>query len=360
MTSAVIPLPLSLTATATNGPEASGSSGSSPAARRTRRVETVSVPPSGIASPALTARLMTACSSWPASTRATSASSGWRTSTCAPPSSSRSSIGRRPVTVVRTSTTVGSEGGATGEREELPRELARAVDDVHDRGRVRADRVGIRGLVADERREAADRRERVVEVVRDAARDAPDGLEPLRVRQLRVQRDPLGHVGELARQAERPAGVVAQDRAVDLDPDLAAVLGQAAHALAAGDLARDRPLDPVGGRRALVVGHHGDRHRVADQLLGRPAEDALGRRVPDRDGPVERERLGRQRRRVDDGGQQRAGALELRLGGVASGDLRGRGVEGRAQAGGGAPAEGEGERDQGGEGRRSSRPSPCP
>ena len=94
-----------------------------------------------------------------------------------------------------------------GEREELPGELARTGrrrrrSSRHPRGRRRGPSVSS----LDQRREAADGRERVVEVVRDAARDATDGLEALGVGELRVERDPLGDVGELAGEAERPAG----------------------------------------------------------------------------------------------------------------------------------------------------------
>ena len=92
-------------------------------------------------------------------------------------------------------------------------------------------------------------------------------------------------------------------------------------------------------------------HRPPDELLGRPAEDALRRRVPDGDRPVERERLGRERRRVDDRRQQRARPLEPGLRGVRARRSPTASVERHAQAGGRAPAEREGEGDEGGERR---------
>ena len=142
---------------------------------------------------------------------------------------------------------------------------------------------------------------------------------------------------------------VAQDGAVDLDPDLPAVLGEAADALA-------RATSPAIVRgcarrrwRARRRGHL-RRHGPADELVGGPAEDALRGGVPDGDRAVERERLCRERRRVDDRRQQRARPLE-RPPRRSARRSRLRRVERRPEAGGRAPAQREREGDEGGERR---------
>ncbi len=166
------------------------------------------------------------------------------------------------------------------------------------------------------------------------------------MRELGLDRHALGDVREVPGHAQRAAVGAPEDRAVDLDPDLAAVLGQAANAVAPGRLTGDGLADPLGGRLALVVGHHRPGHRPADDLLGGPAEDPLRRRVPDGHRLIHRERLGRQRRPVHDRRQERARALEAGLRGVAGRDLRLGGVERGAQAGGRAPAQSEREGDK--------------
>ena len=70
---------------------------------------------------------------------------------------------------------------AAAEGEELPRQLGRAVAGVRDLVEVRAQLVVAADALERERGVAADRGEQVVEVVRDAARELPDGLEPLRL-----------------------------------------------------------------------------------------------------------------------------------------------------------------------------------
>ena len=262
-TVASMPVPVSQTATATNAPARSGSSATSPGATRTRRIDTTTRPPSSIASRAFSARLTRACSSWPASTRATECLVGPADGEV--DAAVEQAMERRLDRPDRRADVDHGrqERGPPGEGEELPGELAGPFDDVDDRRGVLADGDPVLGLPLDQGREAADRRERVVEIVRDAAREATDGLEPLGMGELRLERDALGHVRELAGDPDRPSVGIAEHGAIDLDPDLAPVLRETAHAITTGRLAGHRASDALRGCLPFVVRGHRRGHRPA-------------------------------------------------------------------------------------------------
>ena len=80
------------------------------------------------------------------------------------------------------------------EREELAGERARPLGGVVDLHEVCAQRVALCDVRDGKARVAQDHRQQVVEVVRDAAREPADGLELLRLRELRLEQLLTGHV----------------------------------------------------------------------------------------------------------------------------------------------------------------------
>ena len=70
-------------------------------------------------------------------------------------------------------------------------------------------------LLAHERGVVGDHRQQVVEVVRDAARELADGLQPLRLAQARLEPDVVGDVGRDAADAVELAVVLVDQRELD-------------------------------------------------------------------------------------------------------------------------------------------------
>ena len=164
------------------------------------------VPPSGIASRALTARLMSGLLELAACRRARDQRSAGQLELDhdVPPS-------RRPEhrleldDGVRMSTTLGWERLRRANASSWRVSWRGPLDDVDDRRGVRRGRRASAVSASISVAKPPIDRERVVEVVGDAARERPIGLHLLGVGELRLERDPLGHVDELARDPDRPA-----------------------------------------------------------------------------------------------------------------------------------------------------------
>ena len=115
------------------------------------------------------------------------------------PLQQRSDRGEDLVQIDRT----GLQHLAPAEREQLVGELSRALGRTADLAEVVGERrIAVRAL-QQQRGVAADRGQQVVEVVRDAAGEAADALELLRVQQLVLQPFP---VGDVARESDVEAG----------------------------------------------------------------------------------------------------------------------------------------------------------
>ena len=173
------------------------------------------------------------------------------------------------------------------EGEQLPGEGAGSLGGIDDGLDVRRAWVFAK-LLEREQRLAVDRRQQVVEVVGDAARELPDRVELLALAKLELLRAEqllrplaLGDVGDHAHHRGDPAVLVTQPRRRDLDVDRRAVLSLA-HDLEIGPgLAVEALLDEAEHPLARVLLHLGQ--ELPDRLGGRPAEHALGRRVPRED-----------------------------------------------------------------------------
>ena len=181
--------PVSLTAITTSGPAAAGPGRVRPAWPSSGSTSIASMPPSGIASRAFAARFSSTCSSCPWSTSTRQGSSARRgcaarrpRRSCAPASS------RTPSTTARRSSTRGAITCCRLKASSwcvsaAARQAALSVSISQRCGaRPRAD-------VAQRQRQAAgDRRQQVVEVVRDAAREPADRLHLLRLPQPHLER----------------------------------------------------------------------------------------------------------------------------------------------------------------------------
>src|SRR5438093_7254558 len=113
---------------------------------------------------------------------------------------------------------------AAAERLEQPGQLAAAFDDMAHGGGIHRDpSFGIR---PDELGVAGRDRQRLAEVVGDAAGKEADRADLLGLEQLRLESGALGDVDELTGDADRLAVMVDQPGGVDVDPALPAVLRQ--------------------------------------------------------------------------------------------------------------------------------------
>ena len=112
---------------------------------------------------------------------------------------------------------LGAQQLPAAERKQLAREPRGAVRCLHDLVDELVRFVGRRDRHLQQRSEALDRREQVVEVVRDAAREQPDRLHLLCRAQLRLEPPLLRHVAPVHRHH------VADEHRVDLVP--ASLLG---------------------------------------------------------------------------------------------------------------------------------------
>ena len=228
--------------------------------------------------------------------------------------SSRSSIARTPTTVSATSMVVGRPGRR--------RENARSCD-VRSAARRAArwtsstactlvspctSRARTSGVAGDHRHE-------VVEVVCDAAREAPERLEALGLAELLRQSLGLGHVADDRAVARSPCSPDREAETVCLVPSAAATPARDPRSLAARDALLDRssapPSQAAGPRRA-----------AAQHVRGARAERGLRRAVPREDGPVGARREDRVVRRLDDGGQVAPLLLVVPLPGHVAPDRR--------------------------------------
>ena len=150
----------------------------------TARQAKASVPPSGIASRALMAMLSSADSSWPGSASTGGQSGAASTSMRTRWSSVRRSMSVSDCSSAATSTRAGLQHLAAREREQLAGQLGAAPGGA----RGRADELlaarcpAAAGSSSQHLQVALDDGEQVVEVVRDAAGELADALEPLRMR----------------------------------------------------------------------------------------------------------------------------------------------------------------------------------
>ncbi len=221
-TSSSIPWPVSETASRTCGPAAPSPCWATCASSTsTLAVSIVSAPPPGIASRALAARLRITRSIWARSASIGARSGASRMPTLTSSPMIRCSIVSMPSTIALRSSTFGCStwrrlkasswcvsAAAWSAAREISRRLLAAVALAEDLG------------------VAGDHRQQVVEVVRDAARQAPDRLHLLGVREPPLE--PLA-LADVVREHERGALALERDPpGADLDVDDRAVLAAVA------------------------------------------------------------------------------------------------------------------------------------
>ena len=172
---------------------------------------------------------------------------------------------------------------ALGKREELLREIARPQRRLLRRAQARGGRRVGRDVELGERQVAHDRREDVVEIMRDAAGEDADGLQPGRADQLLLEAVLVGHVAKHEHGPDHLAVDGMDGRTTALDH--AALAGardepglrrQVHHHVAPRD-ARHRQVDPFGSPRVLDAANL--RHGVAAGLALVPAGQRRRRRV---------------------------------------------------------------------------------
>src|SRR5947209_952854 len=125
-----------------------------------------------------------------------------------------------------------------------------------------------------------DRREHVVEVVRDAAGERADTLHALRAEKLRLHFFALGDVGIDDENGLRLFAVVAHERPATLNRDLRSRLRPLAHLAAPLALLADGPLPLLELRFVQLAQQTQLARRPPRRLLRRPAVDALRALVP--------------------------------------------------------------------------------
>ncbi len=147
---------------------------------------------------------------------------------------------------------------------QLPRQVGGAVGvllDLHDIGEGRIAR-----LVARQQQIAKtdDRRQQIVEVMRDAARELADGLHLLRLRELHLERFLLGRVDQIDDQRRALARIDA--RGAELADPLC-IAQQVNIDRGPRQLARSRAAQQFVDGRAIVLGHEiGEPHPAFDAL----------------------------------------------------------------------------------------------
>ena len=225
--SSSMPEPVSSTWTTAYRPGASSPIGSSSALRVTTPVRTVSLPPaSPMASRALVARLTSACSNRPGSSRTFGAPA------CGSIASSTSSptTRRRRLSAPRTSAWRSITRGSSTCRRPMARSCWVSADarwPASWTSRTSAASAPPGGRSTDRSsQQPEDDREHVVEVVRDAAREPADRLEPQRLLQPLLgaaqgllRRAPLAAVAEGHDRADDRPAVVQEGRGAVLDGD---------------------------------------------------------------------------------------------------------------------------------------------
>ena len=178
------------------------------------------------------------------------------------------------------------------------------------------------GLGAQQRRVARDDREQVVEVVRDAAGEAPDRLHAPRLLELLLEAALLGDVADDERRRVDVPVRVADREAGDGRRERRAVAAAPALRLVLERVARGDPAHELGVPALPPLLDEHVAPRPADRLLVGPAEHPRGRRVPGDDRPVEPEADDRVARGVDDRREPALLLLRLALLGDVARDRR--------------------------------------
>ena len=207
---------------------------------------------------------------------------------------------------------LGRERDASRERQKLARQDGGMLGGAEDRPRVVL-RIGTLAR-GDQRSEAGDRREAVVEVVGHSAGQLTDRFQALGLHQARCDRLALGHVDELDHDAGMLAVHAELDRVVDLRPQVPPIPGleyrqSRSFHVPGGDGIADPPSRPG----PLLLWNE-TLNVLAEDLGGRPAQVPLGRGVPGSDEALGVECQRGQRRMLD----QRLESLRA----VLLGDLR--------------------------------------
>ena len=127
----------------------------------------------------------------------------------------------------------------------------------------------------------------------DAACELPDRLQPLRMAQLLFEGFALGDVEEKADAADDLAFLVLQRCRRDDDLDGRAVLSRP-FGLPVDRFAGEETFEGTGCLLAREEGR-----RFVDHLVGTPAEELLGARIPERDLALAPDGDDRKRRRID-------------------------------------------------------------
>jgi hypothetical protein len=207
----------------------------------------------------------------------------------------------------------------TREGEELPGELGGpaggAVDLLELGG-------GPLGLGAQQRRVARDDREQVVEVVRDAAGEAPDRLHATRLLELLLEAALLGDVADDERGRVDASVRVADREAGDRRRERRAVAAATALRLVLERVARGDPAHQLGVPALPPLLDEHVPPRPADRRLVGPAERPRRGWVPGDDRAVEPEADDRVAGGVDDGREPALLLLRLALLGDVARDRR--------------------------------------
>ena len=177
-------------------------------------------------------------------------------------------------------------------------------------------------LGAQQRRVARDDREQVVEVVRDAAGEAPDRLHATRLLELLLEAALLGDVADDERRRVDASVRVADREAGDRRRERRAVAAAPALCLVLERVARGDPAHELGVPALPPLLDEHVPPRPADRLLVGPAERPRRGGVPGDDRPVEPEADDRVARGVDDRREPALLLLRLALLGDVARDRR--------------------------------------
>ena len=245
----------------------------------------MSSPPPGIASRAFTARLTSTCPSWARSATTQSPDDPGSTRT-------RTSSPIRCRSICSTSATTSFRSSSTGSSTclRLNARSWRTTSAARSAARRTWSELAagvLRQVLRAEQHVGvpADHGEQVVEVVRDAAGELADRLEPRGLRELVLEELALGGVGLEADVRDDLAVRVAERARPERDRDRRAVAA-AADDLGAAVLRAVRELRLEVARQLGPVVRRHRRQRPAEHLVGAPAVHRLGRLVPEQHVPV--------------------------------------------------------------------------
>ncbi len=163
------------------------------------------------------------------------------------------------------------------EGQQLLGETGRAPRGLGDLRRVERRRRARVQALHQERGRPEDRREQVVEIVRDPAREPSHDFHLLRLPVLHLELPHLGEVGGDREQSRDPSGTVVEGADGQTDGQRGSVFLAAGHLHAADHLAPQHALP-----EAHVLGRVGgdDGQRPPDDLVGAPSVQGFRRRIP--------------------------------------------------------------------------------